>query len=243
MYYILINRSNAVVDVLDYKPRYIKLQPNSGFVIGCAENEGMGVIGSDCNTHYPLTKSDSQSNPDAVDVIEVEEVPSEIYCTYTVVENRGIEGEEPFEHEVRKVIPKLFKYENGEFSYVHTLDEAKDLKQEENKARLAEYLANHPLTWVDGKQYGITEEDQSEITRNLNQYQLAVSAGIASPTLEWHAIHEECRPWDAETLVALGLDITKAVYPAYHKMQKYKTEIYACGDHESLAAIELDYEA
>jgi hypothetical protein len=166
--YVLLNRENIVVDILD-NLRYIKLQSSNGIVVACSEEEGTGVIGSDCDIHYVLIQADTINSPNAVRVIEVEEIPS-------------------------TVTPNLYKFDNEtqSFVYRYSLDEAKELKQEKNKLLFAEYLASHPLTWTDGKEYGVTMEDQSEISLNLSQYQIAVQAGIESPTLEWHARHEEC---------------------------------------------------
>lgn len=216
MKYILINRENVVVDILD-DLRYIKLQSN-GFVVACEENEGTGVIGSDCDTHYVLVRSDTASSVNAVRIIELEEIPSEL-------------------------APGLYKFdaETGEFVYRYSLEEAQEMKQEENKTLFAKYLATHPLTWVDGKEYGVTMEDQSEISLNLNQYQIAVQTGVESPTLEWHARHEECTPWSLEQLVALSLAISSAIYPMYRKCQEYKIAIYGATSIAELAAIQLIY--
>ena len=216
MKYILINRSNVVVDILD-EVRYIKLQSN-GYVVTCPESEGTGVIGSDCDTHYTLIKADTISSPNAVRVVEREEIPSEL-------------------------TPGLYKLdtETNEFVYRYSLEEAQEMKQEQNKVLFAEYLAAHPLTWVDGKEYGVTMEDQSEISLNINQYQIALQAGIENPVLEWHARHEECTTWPLEQLVALSLSISEVVYPMYRLCQEYKIAIYNATSMEELAAIQLVY--
>lgn len=215
--YVLLNRENIVVDILD-NLRYIKLQSSNGIVVACSEEEGTGVIGSDCDTHYVLIQADTINSPNAVRVIEIEEIPS-------------------------NVTPNLYKFNNEtqSFVYRYSLDEAKELKQEKNKLLFAEYLASHPLTWTDGKEYGVTMEDQSEISLNLSQYQIAVQAGIESPTLEWHARHEECQPWTLENLVALSMSISAAVYPMYRQMQQYKISIYGAVSLEELEQVELDY--
>lgn len=215
--YVLVNRENIVVDILEYI-RYIKLQSSNGIVVACSEEEGTGVIGSDCDTHYVLIQADTVNSPNAVRIIEIDEVPS-------------------------NVTPNLYKFDNEtqSFVYRYSLDEAKELKQEKNKMLFAEYLASHPLTWNDGKEYGVTMEDQSEISLNLSQYQIAVQTGIESPTLEWHARHEECEPWTLENLVALSMSISAAVYPMYRKMQQYKISIYGATSLEELDKVELSY--
>ena len=50
------------------------------------------------------------------------------------------------------------------------LHEIKSERQAENKAALAAWLASHPLTWLDGKRYGVEEQDQNELALNLMQY-------------------------------------------------------------------------
>ena len=213
--YILLNRENVVVDILA-EARYIKLQSSNGIVVACREDEGTGVIGSDCDTHYTLVKADTLNQSNAVTVLEIEEIPSNVTPGYSV-------------------------YNSEEGTFIADLDQAKYDKQEENKKLFAEYLATHPLTWVDGKEYGITQEDQSEISLNINQYQVAVAAGVENPTLEWHARHEECQPWALEQLAALSLAISNAVYPKYHQMQDYKTQIFSANSISELAAIELNF--
>lgn len=213
--YILLNRENMVVDILK-NIRYTKLQSSNGIVISCEENEGTGVIGSDCNTHYTLIKADTLNQSNAVSVLELETIPSE-------------------------VIPGYSKYNQETQEFTYDLDQAKYDKQEENKVLFAEYLTTHPITWVDGKEYGITQEDQSEISLNINQYQVAIQAGVENPALEWHARREECAPWTLENLAALSLAISNAVYPKYHQMQNYKTQIFSATTIAELEAIELNY--
>lgn len=214
--YILLNRENVVVDILA-EARYIKLQSSNGIVVACGEDEGTGVIGSDCDTHYTLVKADTLNQSNAVTVLEIEEIPSDVTPGYSV-------------------------YNSEEGTFTTDLNQAKYDKQEKNKALFAEYLATHPLTWVDGKEYSVTQEDQSEISLNLNQYQVALAAEVENPTLEWHARHEECVPWSLEQLSALSLAISNAVYPKYHLMQEYKTQIFEADSIDKLKAIELNYE-
>ena len=115
-------------------------------------------------------------------------------------------------------------------------------KQNENNGLLATYLRNHPIQWKDGKYYGVTQQDQSEISLNLTQYQLAVTAGLSSPSLEWHAIHEQCRTFTVEELSELALSISAYVYPLIRYNQSIKTIIYGTTTAEELENIVIDYE-
>lgn len=114
-------------------------------------------------------------------------------------------------------------------------------KQNENNGLLAAYLKDHPIQWKDGKYYGVTQEDQSEISLNLMQYQLATAAGF-STSLEWHALHEQCREFTVEELSALALSISAYVYPLVRYNQSIKTVIYATTTAEELEKIIIDYE-
>lgn len=121
------------------------------------------------------------------------------------------------------------------------LERAQAAKQEENKALFANWLSNNPLTYTDGKVYGVTMEDQTEIQLNLSQYQIQVQAGVKNPILEWHASHEACTPWTYEELAALALAISNYIYPWFQKMNEYKAAIFASETIEELDAIELKY--
>ena len=121
------------------------------------------------------------------------------------------------------------------------LQEAQNAKQEENNRKLEEFLNNHPITWTDGKLYGVSKEDQNEIALNLNVYQMALAAGEENPVLEWHAAHEACVPWTQENLVALSLAIRNFVYPWYTLNQTYKTQIFSAETVKDVEAIELVY--
>lgn len=114
-------------------------------------------------------------------------------------------------------------------------------KQNENNGLLETYLKDHPIQWKDGKYYGVTQEDQSEISLNLMQYQLATAAGF-STSLEWHALHEQCREFTVEELSALALSISAYVYPLVRYNQSIKTIIYATTTAEELDKIIIDYE-
>lgn len=130
------------------------------------------------------------------------------------------------------------------------LNNDKEAKQNENNNALATYLENHPLTWTDGKQYGVTLQDQQEIALNLMSYQMAVQTAQAAAetgaevtpfSLEWHAVDEACVPWTVEELTALSVAIRAHIYPAYTLNQSYKTQIYACEDRAAVRAITIDY--
>lgn len=133
------------------------------------------------------------------------------------------------------------------------LSEAQTSKQNENNELFAKFLSEHPITWTDGKLYGVTLADQSEIALNMQSYEIecaaikaaADEAGVepdySTATLEWHAVHEACVPWSKEELAALALTIRNFVYPWYSLNQSYKEQIYACTEVKQVNAINLEY--
>lgn len=137
------------------------------------------------------------------------------------------------------------------------LEDAKKAKQNENNEKFATWLNEHPMTWTDGKQYGVTMQDQQEIALNILSYQMGCQAALASLPedateeqkaaaiagiiLEWHAIHEACVPWTEADLTALSLTIRQYIYPGYNLNQSYKTQIYACTTRGEIEKINLDY--
>ena len=121
-----------------------------------------------------------------------------------------------------------------------SLADVQAARQNENKAALSSWLADHPIEWTDGKLYGVEEEDQSEIALNWMQYQVTKAAGEPA-VLEWHAKKEECRPFDESEFTDLSLAITNYVYPYRRYQEKIKAAIYNAETVEEVAAIEIDY--
>ena len=131
-------------------------------------------------------------------------------------------------------------YPNSEYGTILVREQNK--KQEENKVLFAKFLADHPLLWDDGKLYGVTMEDQTEIQLNIQQYNIQTQAGVENPVLEWHSVKEACTPWTIEKLSALALSISAYIYPWFRKMQEYKTAIFNCTTIEDVKLINLIYD-
>ena len=156
-----------------------------------------------------------------------------------------VDTPQPSCNPVYQYLEDSYTVEGGKIYHTWTvvtqpLEPAQAALQDRNKQALAAHLAAHPLQWQDGKYYGVTEADQSEISLNMMQYQLATQAGIPA-TLEWHAVREACTVWTVEQLTALTLAIAAYVYPYMRQMQITKQQIYAATTHEALEAIEIVY--
>lgn len=146
-----------------------------------------------------------------------------------------------------------------------TLDEYKIYRQEENKNALAEFLSISVVTYK-GENYGVMEEDQSEMALQLLSYQTIKSARdselsviqakidagelvgeandyatIAEPVLEWHSKKKSCKTFTEQEFLELTYLIKSFVYPHVQKMQKIKEEIFLCETKEDIMAIQIEY--
>ena len=137
-------------------------------------------------------------------------------------------------------VPVLRSQEEIAADKLPDLDALRAAKQDANKAALADWLAAHPLTWTDGKVYGVTEQDQTEMAINLAQYQLAAAAGQPA-VLEWHAQKQQCHTFTIDEYTALSLAIAAYVYPYRRYQEQVKATIYAAESEAEIGAIEIDY--
>ena len=144
--------------------------------------------------------------------------------------------------------PYKYKLENGEI--VQNPDYAppsadisaeKLAKIEESKTKLAEWLANNPLLYSDGKYYSVTEEKQSLLNSNIASYERAKALGIEYP-LKWNSTGEECVEWSYADLVALSLTIAAYVAPKVSKQQSIEISIKSCENTEDLDKIVISYD-
>lgn len=120
------------------------------------------------------------------------------------------------------------------------LDEVQTEKQSANKQALSDWLASHPLTWTDGKQYGVEQEDQEEMSLNLQQYQFKLSIGQPA-VLEWHSKEKACRTFELEEFSGLLNQVIDYVYPYRRYLEEVKEKIYAAKTVEEVDAIVIDY--
>lgn len=113
-------------------------------------------------------------------------------------------------------------------------------KQAQNKKALALFLEQNPLLWQDGKYYGVCQEDQNEMSLNLMQYQLALSAGMEAELL-WHSEKETCRVFSLEEYTALTLAVSAYITPYLRKQEQIKEAIFSAKTKEELEALEINY--
>ena len=123
------------------------------------------------------------------------------------------------------------------------IEGAKAYKIAESKDKLAEWLACHPMTYKDGKQYSVTAEKQSLLNGNLSSYERAQGANPSiNYPLKWNATGEECTEWEYEDLVGLSLAIAAYVAPKVAEQQAIEIAINACSTIEELNGVVIAYE-
>ena len=143
----------------------------------------------------------------------------------------------------------VYDAESGTFSMpevkpvITNINDAQVLKITESKDKLAEWLACHPMTYKDGKQYSVTAEKQSLLNGNLSSYERAqgASPSVKYP-LRWNATGEECTEWEYEDLVGLSLAIAAYVAPKVAEQQAIEIAINACSTIEELNGVVIAYE-
>ena len=128
-----------------------------------------------------------------------------------------------------------------EASHQQDISDMKVAKIAITKTDLATYLAEHPLTWIDGNKYTVTADKQSLLTSQLALYQTAMAAG-QSYELKWNATGSEGIIWKYEDLVALALAINQYVQPLVAYQQAKEIEIMSCKTLQELESIIVDYD-
>ena len=132
-------------------------------------------------------------------------------------------------------------YENPDYVPPDILSDLKEAKIAESKTKLAEWLANNPLLYSDGKYYSVTEEKQSLLNGNLASYERAKSMGVIYD-LKWNATEQPCESWSYTDLLTLSLNIAAYVAPKVSKQQYLEVQIRNCETVEELDAIVIDYD-
>lgn len=214
--YLLINSDNIVVDY-SKTINYIKIIEKTGLYI-FTKNVGMASLVKSNRTDkmYFLQTSLPQMK-DCVYVVTSDVVTEDdIICGYS-------------KYIIKNDIPTI---ENN-------IEQIQKDKQEENKTAFNNYLLAHPYEY-NGKQYGITLQDQLEINLMLSQAQ-AMAIGDEEPQVEWHATTEVNESMSVSDLLAIQAGIKNAVAASYKKMQEYKKAIFDCDNPKELSEMTFEY--
>lgn len=153
----------------------------------------------------------------------------------------------------------LYKIENGKVvatsveereafhkeKSIELLETNKEIKINESKLLLSQYLETHPLisnchNGVEAA-YTVTVEKQSLIVSNYLTYTVAKTAGL-NTKLTWNSSGQECEEWTEEEYTTLILQIGEYVKPLVSLQQSYEVEIKACTTQDELDDIVINYE-
>ena len=127
--------------------------------------------------------------------------------------------------------------ENPEPDY---LTENKAARIEQSKNDLETYLAEHPLLWIDGNYYSITQKKQNQLTSKLAVAQAKATMEV-SYELKWNTTEEVCVPWELSDLFALAFAIDERVTALVTYQQAQEVAIRNATTKEELDAIVVDY--
>ncbi len=129
--------------------------------------------------------------------------------------------------------------ENPEPDY---LAGAKAARIQQSKTDLATYLEAHPIQWVDGLEYSITAEKQSQLMGKLMAATMAKSAGNTYD-LTWNSTGEVCKSWELADLTALAFAIDARVTALVSYQQRQEVAMRNAATQEELEAIVVDYDS
>lgn len=122
-----------------------------------------------------------------------------------------------------------------------TLTASKIARIQQSKTDLAEYLATHPLQWMDGNYYSITAEKQAQLTSKIMAATMAAQTSIPY-TLTWNSTGEVCKEWSLSDLSALAFAIDKRVTALVSYQQTQEVAMRNAETQYELDGIVVDYD-
>lgn len=123
-----------------------------------------------------------------------------------------------------------------------TLTASKIARIQQSKTDLAEYLATHPLQWMDGNYYSITAEKQAQLTSKIMAATVAQTMST-DYTLTWNSTGDVCKEWTLEDLMALAFAIDARVTKLVSYQQTQEVAMKNATSQEELDAIVVDYDS
>ena len=121
------------------------------------------------------------------------------------------------------------------------LENAKKNKVTQSKTLLDKFLAKHPLLFMDGNYYSVTQEKQSLLTSALMLYDVKLKAEL-NPVFKWNSTGETCIEMPIETGIALAIAIGNYVEPIVEQQRLVEKQINACTTQEELDGVVIAYE-
>ena len=121
------------------------------------------------------------------------------------------------------------------------LENAKKNKVAQSKTLLDNFIAEHPLLFMDGNYYSVTQEKQSLLTSALMLYDVKLKAEL-NPVFKWNSTGETCIEMPIETGISLAIAIGNYVEPIVEQQRSVEKQINACTTQEELDGVVIAYE-
>lgn len=177
---------------------------------------------------YPNPKN--QYFPNSISLDKEDEALFFQYSGFITIDEEGV------------VSPNTEKWEEWKASLPDTLEEEKDELIQKSKEDLAIYLETHPLQWIDGNYYSITQEKQNQLTSKIMAATMAQTLS-QEYNLTWNSTGEVCQTWTLQDLSALAFAIDARVTKLVSYQQEKEVEIRNTQNKEELEAIIIDYDS
>ena len=130
------------------------------------------------------------------------------FVAYNAVADCFYETDEIENASAVKAREKLYRLKDVIIKNHSYLKDLKQFKQEENKKQLNDYLKNNSLIWKDNKEYGVTEEDQRELSAEITRYYHTQNANKNYIPM-WHSKGKVNTEWIIEDLIQLEMQFEK----------------------------------
>ncbi len=116
----------------------------------------------------------------------------------------------------------------------------KEQKISDSKKDLATFLYTHPLEYIDGKRYSVTQEKQTLLKNEIDIYLCRLDKN-ENALLMWNSTGEEEMEWLLDDLIDLSITIDNYVKPYISYQRSKEVEIRNSLTIEEVKKIIIDY--
>ncbi|GEM_PF-3045714 len=120
------------------------------------------------------------------------------------------------------------------------LDKIKEQKISDSKKDLSVFLYTHPLEYIDGKRYSVTQEKQTLLKNEIDIYLCKLNKN-ENALLMWNSTGEEEIEWLLDDLIDLSIAIDNYVKPYISYQRSKEVEIRNCLTIEEVKKNIIDY--
>ena len=171
--------------------------------------------------------------PDALDDADFYEYSG--FVTLTIEDVDGVPAVTGYE-------PNIEAWEAWKAGQPDPLTRNKELRIQESKTDLADYLESHPLQWTDGEYYSITSEKQQQLISKIMSATMAQTLSV-DYRLTWNSTGQVCKEWDLKDLTALAFSIDARVTALVTYQQTQEVAMRDATTQDELDAIIVNYDS